>query len=597
MTSRSERRTIDVHGVWDIECANWTDPVLAVTLSSDGPTVHDTVGDAVECMHKVGGHHWSHNGGHYDTLAALEYMRTEGVSRLINVSQGRVTRTTGGGLTLSDSHALVPLGLDAAADIGGKSSPVLGWPCHCGWDCGGYCSITRKLSATKRRQLADYCVADCEALRAMLYAVIAWADEHDLDLRGTIGGSAWATARRQLLLPDAEYPPALERRLREAYYGGRCGVYRHVAPSGRQWDMSMAYPTAMTEPVPVGVPRQLGPREATAALARQAPGIYAATVLVPESRVPPLPWRHAGRIYYPHGVVSGCWTLPELAAAINEDTRIVRVLWAIVWPREESILAEHMRQWCSWRVAAGKDSAMGRMMRAWPNSLVGKFAERGDRRAVRLHPPRRDILRHRCRGQSPCTLARCSGRCGQWQQLDRWGELWAVPYYKQAPSAHVQWAAYATARTRIAWRREALRHGADLVYGDTDSIWTAASLAPDAGIGPQLGQWELVDTWIDWHARGHKQYRYTSTKESRDVLRTAGARLSPEQWQAGEAIQDRGAASLLTAARSGKGFFVRRAEKWTLPELGEWCGDRLTGSDGWTVAPTVAQIRARRDTR
>lgn len=596
-TRHSEPSTIDVDGVFDIECADWTTPVVVVTLHRvHGVVVHRTVGEAVQRMLHLGGHWWSHNGGHYDTLAALEFMRASGIERLINVSQGRVTRTTGDGLTLSDSHALVPLGLDAAAAIGGVPAPSLDWPCRCGWDCGGYCGIGARMPEAKRAELAAYCVADCQALMAMLDALVAWARERKLDLRGTVGGSAWATVRRELKLADARYSPALERRLREAYFGGRCGVYRHHAGAGRQWDMTMAYPSALTFPVPVGTPRELGLRDAVAALNARRPGIYAATVWVPESHLPPLPWRHDGRIYYPHGVVSGAWALPELESALADGARVVRVLWAVVWPTEEPIFDYHMRMWSDWRADYGKDSAMGKLCRSWPNSLIGKFAERGDRKAVRLHPPLADVLAHRCRGRSPCTLGHCTGRCGQWQQLDQWGELWAIPYYKQAPSAHIQWAAYATARTRIAWRTEALKHGADLVYGDTDSIWTTSRRSPP-NVGSKLHQWELKDHWSDWEAVGHKQYRHRSAKESREVIRTAGAHVSPAQWREGEAAQDRGAASLLTAARSGRGLFVKRGERWTLPQLGEWCSDRLTGADGWTVAPTVAQIRARRNDR
>lgn len=596
-TSRSERQTITVDGVWDMECANWTHPVLIVTLHRvHGVELHTTVGEAVERMARLGGTWWSHNGGHYDTLAALEYMRASGKSRLINVSQGRVTRTSGDGLTLADSYALVPLGLEAAAELGGLAAPALDWPCRCGGHCGGYCSITKRLSLARRAELTAYCVADCEALWKMLTAVMEWAAELDLDLRGTIGGSAWATVRRQLLLPDADNSPALERRLREAYYGGRCGVYRHRADAGRQWDMTMAYPSALAMPVPVGHPSELGPRDAVDALNARRPGIYAATVLVPESKLPPLPWRHAGRIYYPHGVVSGAWTLPELEAALADGVKVVRVMWAIVWPREEAVFEGTVERWAGWRAGYGKESAKGRMLRSWPNSLIGKLAERGDRNSVRLHPPVDEVLRNRCRGKAPCTLAKCTGRCGMWRQLDRWGELWAAPYYRQAPSAHVQWAAYATARTRVAWRAEALRHGDDLVYGDTDSIWTTRSTSP-RNIGAGLHQWELKDTWSDFEAVGHKQYRHRSIREDRDVFRTAGARVTSSDWQEGEASQDRGAASLLTAARGGRGYFVRRAERWTLPELGEWCGDRLVDGDGLTRAPTVAQVRARKAQR
>lgn len=581
-----------MNGVWDIECAGWTHPVVVVTLHrTEGVAVHRTVGEAVQRMQRLGGRWWSHNGGQYDTLAALEFMRAGGIERLINYAQGRVTRSTGDGLTLSDSYALIPLGLDAAAELGGVAASELGWSCSCGHQCGGYCSITRRLSPARRAQLTAYCVADCETLLAALLGLVRWAEEHDVDLRGTIGGSAWATARRQLLLPDAAYEPAMERRIREAYYGGRSGVYRTAAPNLRQWDMVGAYPAALVEPVPVGDAAELGPRDAQRALTARRPGIYAAKVTVPSSHLPPLPWRYHQRIYYPTGPVAGVWALPELEAAIASGVRVERVYWAVVWPREEPLYADLMQLWSSWRVAAGKDSAVGRWLRLLSNSLIGKLGERGDRKSIRLHPPRKDV--RVCIGRAPCSLRRCTGVCGQWEQLDQWGELWAVPYYRQAPSAHVQQAAYATARTRVAWRTEAERHGEDLAYGATDSIWTARRRAPD-DVGRELGEWELKDTWVDWSAVAVGAYRGTSARESKLILRTAGARLLPSEWQAGESMQDRGVSSLLAAARSGDGLFVRRSDKWTLPVMGEWCSDRLSGRDGVTSAPTVDRIKKRR---
>lgn len=596
MTTRKPRRTVAVDGVWDMECAGWTHPVVIVTLHRRGGLgVHRTVGEAVQRMESFGGHWWAHNGGHYDTLAALEWMRTHGKSRLINESQGRVTRSVGGGLTLSDSYALVPLGLDAASELGGVRPVALGWPCHCGWDCGGYCAIPHNPSSTQLAEITAYCASDCEANLAMLDGLIAWASEHDIDIKGTVGSSAWATLQRQLLIPDASHSPSMERRIREAYYGGRTGVYRVSAPHLRQWDMTGAYPTALTQPVPVGPATELGGRAATDALARQLPGLYACVVEVPESHLPTLPWRYHGRTYYPHGRVAGVWVLPELEYALSLGARVLRVTWAVTWPRTESILATTMQQWAGWRAQAGKDSALGKWLRLLANSLIGKLGERGDRSVIRLHPDRDDVVRHRCVGRAPCTVAKCTGRCGHWRQLDQWGELWSAPYYRQAPSAHVQWAAYATARTRIEWHREASRHGLSLAYGATDSVWTSDDVAPASGIGAGLGQWELKDTWTDWEGRAHGQYRGTSATESRLVLRTAGARISPAQWQAGEAPQDRGVASLSIAARTGKGLFVRRAEKWTLPQSGEWCSDRLTTPDGPTVAPTCEQVRRKND--
>lgn len=596
---KRKRRSYRVDGTFDIECAQWSRVVLVVTRHRvEGVEVHRTMRAAVERMLGLGGVWWSHNGGTYDSIAAVEELRLMGVTMSISLSGSRISRAMGSGLTLCDSYAVIPLGLDAAAQIAGVAAPVLGWRCECGSNCGGYCGIHVGIGGAKLDDLIAYCVADTGVLMDVLDALDTYCSDHDLDLRGTIGGSAWATARRVLELPDADFPAATWKRLRSGYHGGRVSVFRPRAAAGRHWDLSAAYPAALAKTaLPVGDCNEYGARIARVCMGSRRPGIYACTVRIRDCHVPPLPWSWRGGTAYPVGDVSGVWTLPELDAALLRGCVILDVHWCVVWGSEECVFGALMERWTDLRFAVGKSTALGAWLRLYPNSITGKLAESPDRRFVRLNPEAGAI--RMCTGASPCTRAKCSGACDAWTQLDQWGQLWTVPYYRQATSAHIQWAAYTTAVTRVAWLDGAESQGMDLVYGDTDSLWTTSRHRPYPD-GDGLGEWSLKHTWAEWECAAPKSYAFVDGNTGEVTVRSAGARVRAGEWQEGTASQDRGVVTLVEAAQSmtdHRGLFRAKHHTWSRPTGGSntgWYGDRMLDPETQTTqAVTCERLRAR----
>jgi hypothetical protein len=605
---QKKRRTIRVDGTWDMECAGWDRPVVIVTNSRrTGIAVHHTVGDALALMRGEGGYWWAHNGGAYDTVAAVADAYEDGHTMTISLAGSRVSRAQGGGLTLCDSYGLIPLGLEHVAELAGMESVQLDLECICGTQCGGYCSISVHMGEYRMRKLETYCVSDTEVLSAGLDALIGLAEQHDYDLRGTIGGSSWATAQRWMELPDADMPPSVWRRVRDGYHGGRVAVMRPVSHGvGSHWDLGSAYPwAAASTSLPVGDIEELGGQLARQALASGRPGMYACKVHVPLMHVPPLPWRWRGGTAYPVGDVSGVWPLVELQAALERGCRIDGVSWCIAWREERPVLADIMARWMEVRFAAEPDSSWRAWMRLFANSLTGKLAESPDRRFVRLNPPLADVIP--CRGVSPCSPLRCRGACGAYSQLDTWGRMWSVPYWRPSKSGYLHWAAYITAATRVAWMQGAESQGEDMCYGDTDSVW---SMSPDgpSPMGNGLGQWSRKHDFAELHVAAPKSYAFVHADTGEFVTRTAGARLTRSDWIAGEAAQERGVMSLVEAAKSqsdnGKGKLFRlKTHKWTMPQAGRntgWYGDRLIdATTGLTHAVTcdVLKQRQRQQTR
>ncbi len=555
-----------VDGTLDIECASWDRFAVAATYRpATGSVIHKTIPALTDWLLANPGHYWAHCGGTYDFLAIAEELRRRSLACSVDLAGHRVSRLVCGRLTLRDSYPLVPLALDIAAPLAGATAPKLSLRCSCGNACGGYCRIR---PGDTRPSVAEYVAADAYVLWQVLQAIEEHAASLGLHLRGTIGGTAWATAKALLELPDADFEPAQWRAIRKGYYGGRVQIFRPMARGpGAHWDISSAYPAALAgTQLPVGDCDEYGSRLAAKCLALQRPGIYTITIVVPESYVPPLPIRDGHYLAYPFGELRGTWTLPEIELARARGATVTEVHDALVWDATAPIFGDLIRHWFEARSRAGKKTPLGQWLRLLANSLTGKLAEGPERRTVRMFPE--SIVT--CPMLRPCSRIRCSGACGAYEQLDHWGQVWSIPFYRPATSGHVHWAAYLTASTRATWLAGAESQGHDIVYGDTDSIWTLSRKGPEPQ-GRALGHWEYKHGWTEWQCVAPRAYRYRDD-DGGAVVRTAGMAVSDDEWQKGRAETDRGVMGFVEAARSSQGLFRRKHRAWTMPKRAEGSG-------------------------
>lgn len=450
------------------------------------------------------------------------------------------------------------------------------------------CSVRPK---DPRKAVSDKCSADARILYRLLDTLrSSVAPSLGLVLRGTLGGTAWATARERLELPNCDLPSAAWRRVREGYYGGRVVIARPIARGpGTHWDMNSAYPFALASTaVPCGAWSVYTRRDAQRCFDRNRPGIYACEVTSPESFLPPLPCRVGGRLAYPTGTFRGVWTLLELRAAMERGATIDKVAWCHVWETEAILFDDLIREWFKARSEAGKYSPLGQWLRLLPNSITGKLAEGPERSSARMFP--KEIKW--CEGRHPCSKRACVGACGAYEQLDKWGQVWGVPFYRPAPSAHVQWAAYLTAATRERWLTGAESQGHDLVYGDTDSLWTTGRGAPQPS-GAKLGDWEYKGAWSDFECTAPRQYRYTDG--GTPVVKSTGATLTNEDWVRGTATIERGVLSFAEAAarlddtrKNPPSLFQRKELRYSISTRGKetgWYGDRVLDYDSNLTLP------------
>lgn len=571
--------SIKIAGTIDIECAQWDRFVVGAVYNARTRQVRicDTMDELVDQALLVGGQIWAHLGGQYDFLAVLDVLHRRGIPANIALSGSRISRIQAGGVTWCDSYSLVPLPLSRLAHLAGERKLDLDLPCWCGHQCGGYCSIAERRF---RYKVIEYVTEDVRVLYRGLVALDEYCRGAGIELKGTIGGTAWATAQQVLGLPDANFPPQLWNTIRSAYVGGRVAVVRpHARGPGTHWDISSAYPAALARtPLPVGEPRMYGGKGAAACFKNRVPGLYSARVDLPATLVPPLPVRVADTVRYPWGEgITGTWALPELEAALERGAELGEVTRAVTWdPTPVPVFGELVPYWYSLRRKAGKATALGEWLRLLCNSLTGKLSESPERRNVRVHPDAIEV----CPRKAPCTKTKCTGLCGAYRQIDRWGSIWSTPFFRPAACAHVHWACYLTAVTRVSWLAGAESQGDDLVYGDTDSIWTTSRRGPKPQ-GLALGHWERKHSWSNFIAVGPKAYRYVD-EQGAPVIRVAGAtRVTDDDWNRGGGEIARGVKPFITAATESNGLFRRDVKQWNLPGgLAGWAvrehyGDRL----------------------
>lgn len=601
------RSTLEVDGTWDIETQNW-DVFVCGAIHAPGQETkvfwYEEEEAFVDALFSRKRTLWGHNAGRFDTLWLLQHVVKRKVKAKIGLAGSAISALEVDGAVFRDSMRLIPMSLKKAALIGGEQKGETNLPCECGRACGGYCAIRKGMSVANRLRLADYLVQDCRALYAALTTLCTLAERWDLDLKPTIGASAWKSVARSGVEP-ANWGASLNvtqpyQYMRRAYFGGRTQVLKPRSASGYHYDINSAYPAALASlSLPVGPWTEQTSAQAAGSYSSGKLGAYQAVVQVPQLFFPPLPVRTPKRIAYPVGLVGGWWTSLELANAERVGARIHSIDHGIVFPSSERVLEPFCRHVWSLRnsVAEGKSSPLGQWLKLYANSLTGKLATKPEVERVTIDPDCPVF----CPGGNACGGNRalcgifgccdhaCTLRCGKAEPI-----AFGLPFFSQtfprlSPCSHVEWAAYLTAYTR----GELLDFAAgadDGVYLDTDSLF--CERARDTRIGKELGEWDLQDRYEHMHVLAPKTYAYTDETGKKHAA-SKGVPDAVNNFLAladGQLVaNDRGVYTFKSAVREGV-LFKRRDLQRRVRADGLHFGDRVLGTDGRTYPQTAKQI-------
>lgn len=546
----------------------------------------------------------AHNGGRFDHLACLDAFDRYGILGSLSVSLSlsgssivrACIRGAGIAVDLADSWKIFPLPLSKLTK-GAKEA--VGLDCFGEGDCrgyvayqrryddsnvkgcGGYCRIRRGMSEGELWRVQAYCERDVRSLKVGFEHMAGVAETLEIKLSNTIGATTWKTAKAWANLDDQQLEWSDYNYARSGYYGGRTNLFRNRADRGFEYDITSSYPFQCSQPLPTGGCRRVHSRtEASNRLRRGIPGIYQAKVIVPDMLIPPLPVRAKSngehRLAYPTGTFKGTWALPDLEYAEELGCK-VEPLTALVFDREEVLLADYMEKLIATRLKFGKDTREGEWLKLVANSLYGKFASKSEVNTYYVNPPNHVVMDAAC----------------QVQRLD-----WRHPVYvkteeKIAKCGHIVWAAYITARARVQLHRMLTEFGGeDALYCDTDSVF---SIRERGNVGVNLGDWANKGAIRGFEGIAPKVYRFQSYTNGRwrPKLRAKGVVLPGDLDAAWAEIAGGVRVSspprirgFRSAIRAGRFFAKATTGRIITPGF----GDRIGQGDGSSRPPMASEL-------
>jgi DNA polymerase type B, organellar and viral len=561
--------------VYDIETQDWTKFVLGVIhWPSEGRTETFRFGkekEMAERLLSIEGEVTAHNGGRFDHLWVLDCLQRYDLVRptdIVSNGQGIVQMRIGQ-TVFTDSMKVFMMSL-AKLTKGGKGN--IKDLCQCGKDCGGFCAVKRRAPESVLRKVEEYCVSDCTELANALEHFRGVAEDAGLTIGRTIGATAWKSASESLGLDRPDYDRKDWGLIRAGYHGGRVEPFRTESKHGYAYDVNSMYPWALgATKLPVGFVGTVYGKDAARCLSKSVPGIYNATVTVPEMFIPPLPLPLESGISFPWGTFTGTWPLNELEYAISLGVKVNAVHYACTFAREEFIFGPWVENVFSHRMSYGKDTREGKWLKNVSNSLTGKLGSRCERRAVKVWPDFDELRVCECLGEC---------ECGAFRPLDSEGKIWESVSNsgKVEACAHAEFAAYLTGAARVKLHRALIAGGDDAVYCDTDSCWAENPRTQD--IGSELGQWEDKGEYRDFETLGPKTYH--AFLDGEEI--TAAKGIPNPEWdkmKRGEPVEYQSMRGI-RRAKKGENFFQMIGSQRVVTAN---TGRRLPGPNSTTLPP------------
>lgn len=538
---------------YDIETENWDTFVVGAIHHADGRTEiyrHDREREMAEALLNVDGEVWAHNGGRFDHLWLLDQLADTGRTVDVQASGAGIValRVNGSDAVFLDSFRVFPFTLET---LTGGAKKSLAHLCQCGKDCGGWCAVRRDMSARVRRVVEEYLTADVVELMRALEHFRALAESWGIEIKRTLGATAWRAAEASLGIERATYDMATWRSLREGYLGGRAEVFRRESPRGRVRDVNSMYPWALCQGLPVGVAVSADGSAARKKWRVGKPGVYRATVRVPEMWIPPLPLRTRRGLVFPVGRFTGTWPLPELEYAESLGVEVERIHSAVAFQALADVFSPWIAKMFVRRMEYGKQTREGKWIKWVTNSVSGKLGSRAESHRLAVYPDLETLSLCQCDDYDHACI------CGGFRPLDIHAKVWEqkIAQRRPEPCSRPEWAAYLTGYARVRLHQQLVAGGDDAVYCDTDSCWAERQNEKFLAPGDELGQWADGGEYRDFEALGPKTYR--ALVQGTEVIASKGIP-APKSWAELRAGVPQHFGSFAGLRRAGAGRFFRR---------------------------------------
>lgn len=280
-------------------------------------------------------------------------------------------------------------------------------------------------------------------------------------LEMTVASCAIKLLRRRFLTRDIRTLKSANQAASAAYVASRVEVFSHSCARAEYYDINSSFPHAMTF---------RAPGEFAGSLRGTLPDdelyLAQAEIEVPDMELPPLPYRHGARVYFPVGTWKAWFTgvdLQYLEERGGKILRVGRVMRFDAWYDLASYATEIYRL-----RRDSENEAEKAVLKILLNSCYGKLGEGIEKRSTIVNPPRSFFYAGEKRRFDPLATDKYTPKevvPGVWDYLQV-----KVPAHRHVPAA-----AHITALARRSLGRfmtQAIDMGGSVYYCDTDGFAT-----------------------------------------------------------------------------------------------------------------------------
>lgn len=333
-----------------------------------------------------------------------------------------------------------------------------------------------------------YVVRDAEIVWSYANAMREWLEAYGLQLRNSLARSA---IELWLKLDPGKNQTVRTSKIkalaRDANHGGRCEVFQY-GNVGRVYtaDIRSFYGSLLRS---IQLPRidrlSYSEHVQDAAIPLDGDGVIDATVAIANQHIPPLPVAYHDRVYYPVGVVRGCWPISELRASILYGVSIAKI-HRMAWTDDlfqpfvntAEVLLELRRELRS------KGDARELVAKFMLNAIPGRLAMRDESERSTYRRWRRGMRMEDVNGA----------------ELETEGDALYLAQRstlrKPSRYANVLWAAIILGRARTILNEHLRVAGQDALYCDTDSLHSLSPIPAPYDMPGMLRDTGVYDTGL-----------------------------------------------------------------------------------------------------
>lgn len=348
--------------------------------------------------------------------------------------------------------------------------------------------LWEKFSSQEQKQIIRYNLRDSE----IVFKAISELQEELLSLGGQLRETAASIAmdlfRRKFLdLPFPRLDPELNALARSGYHGARTEPYifgRTEKANG--YDINSLYP-AMQAQSSYPHPGQMIFKDHITrhSMPLEYEGLMCAKVYVPEDQLPILPVKTGGRLFFSTGTYVGVWSHTELRYALANGVKLLEPYWSLFSPITFNPFVSFIETLYDLKVACASDNPIRReLYKLLMNSLYGRFGLNPDNGLEVLQP----ILEQEDFDHHPDSRFRM---IGHFPYLLTTIQNENVPAY-----CNTLIAGQITSAGRVHMHRLLAQKADELIYMDTDGVFTSGDFKTSDELGGIRQTHEDVDLWV-----------------------------------------------------------------------------------------------------